>query len=114
MHINIWEPLACSTAFLVDEALLSISLDCRGQLVKVPITLEPHSRFGSYTSHWFLDCLILHYNHCVSPSVLWQLVEMLITLEPHGILLSNFAYEYIHFIHYKFGYISHTPAKASL
>ena len=34
-----------------------------------------------------VDCTNLwYYNHCASPSVRGQLVQMLITLEPHGIL----------------------------
>ena len=35
------------THFLMDKALLSISPAGRGELVKIPITLEPQGIFGS-------------------------------------------------------------------
>ena len=47
---------ACNTAFLMDEALLSISPVGRGQLVKMLIALEPH-------------ILLIH--HVLSLSRLW-------------------------------------------
>ena len=34
--------------------------------------------------HSIAHSLGLHFNHCVSPSVLDHLVEILMTLEPHG------------------------------
>ena len=46
MHVKIVLPLICVTAFLMDEALLSISPAGRGELVKMLITLEPHGIFG--------------------------------------------------------------------
>ena len=45
----------------MDEALLSISLTSRGQLVKMLITLEPHGIFGSYFAYFFISTL---YSYC--------------------------------------------------
>ena len=42
MHINIIKPLAYVTALLIEEGLLSVSIACCVQLVKMLITLEPH------------------------------------------------------------------------
>ena len=63
MHVNIVQPLACVTALLMDEALLSISPVGHGQLVKMLITLELHGVFRSnfaylfilkMSSHWYV------------------------------------------------------------
>ena len=45
MHVNIVLPLASVTAFLMDEAFLSISPAGRGQLLKMLIALEQHGIF---------------------------------------------------------------------
>ena len=54
MHVDIVLPLACITAFSMDEALLSISLVSRGQLVKILITLESHGIFESHCAYLFI------------------------------------------------------------
>ena len=77
-----------------DEGLLSTSLVCCGQLVKMLITLETHGIFGSNFAH-----LLLFIQYCPATgmqngdegltSIILAchglLVKMLITLEPHGI-----------------------------
>ena len=57
MHVKIVYPLACVTAFLIYEALLSISPAGRSQLVKMLITLVPHDIFRSNFA--YLNILIL-------------------------------------------------------
>ena len=63
--------MTCVTAFLVDEALLSISPADHGQLGKMLVSLEPHGIFGS-------NC-ILNYIKSVQPleckTVAWLLGE---------------------------------------
>ena len=79
--------LACVTAFFVDEALLSISRACRGQLVKMPITVEAYCIFGSNFELW--QATSMQNGDETSPSIIsagrGRLVKTLITLETHGI-----------------------------
>ena len=76
----------------MDEALLSISPAGHGQLVKIHITLEPHSIFD-HILHTYI------FQHCpatgmqngdkalpnISPAGRGQLVKILITPEPHSL-----------------------------
>ena len=54
MHVNIVERLA-SVTFFKTKALLSLSLACRDQVVKMLITLTPHGIFGS-------NCILIYFN----------------------------------------------------
>ena len=71
----------------------------RGQLIKMPITLEHHGIHFNQISHTYACQLSLTTgmrNHLfwmdISPACYGQLVKMLITLEPHGICELNSAY----------------------
>ena len=48
-------------SFLIDDNLLNISLACRGQLVKIPITPETYWIFGSNFKHLFILILSNHW-----------------------------------------------------
>ena len=61
MYVIIVYPLACLTAFLMNDALLSISPAGRGQFVKILINLELHSKFGSFFAYFFILTLSSHW-----------------------------------------------------
>ena len=48
--------------YLKDEALLSIGMAGRGQLVKMLIALEPHGIFGSNWAYFYILTLSSHWN----------------------------------------------------
>ena len=92
-----------------DEASPSIILAGRALLVKLLITLEPHSIFGSnfvylciltLSSHWYKK------GDEASPSIILTgralLVKMLITLEPHHACGSNLEYFFFFFFFFIF------------
>ena len=77
----------------MDEALLSIRLSIRGQLVKSLITLEQPGIFGSNFAYLYILSLPvtgIQNGYEAMPSISLaagrgQLVKTLITLESHGI-----------------------------
>ena len=52
MYFNIVFPLACVTAFMMDEVLLSISPAGCGQFVKMLFTIETYVKF----------CILIYFN----------------------------------------------------
>ena len=65
LHMYAWQHCLttgmCNITFLMDEAMLSISPASRGQLVKMLITLEPPSIFGSTFAYLFILTLSIHW-----------------------------------------------------
>ena len=61
MHVNIVEPLACVTAFLMDEALLSISPAGCGQFMKMLLTFESCVIFGTNFTYLYMSTLTIHW-----------------------------------------------------
>ena len=54
MYVYVVLPLACVIAFLMDEALLSISQTSRGQIVKMLTTPEPQGNLDQIVYSFIL------------------------------------------------------------